>query len=269
MDQQVLQRFWELAWEELDGGDPESALARARRLLKQDPDLPEALYVAGIAESELDRPVDAKRYLERTCALDPEWPEARSALAWACFRLSEFARAMTLLREAIAADDTLPDAHFLEGLLSERRGDDAAAEAAFAKARHLDGERYPAAPRLSPEEFQASVERALDYLPQEFREALDNISVVVEPFPDLETLRDATPPHDPEILGLFAGVPLPERSLAASGELPGVIYLFQKNIERESGSSGELEREIAITLYHEIGHALGFEESEMPELGLE
>ena len=74
----------------------------------------------------------------------------------------------------------------------------------------------------------------------------------------------AESPLDPETLGLFEGVPLGEGSDA---ELPPRIFLFQRNLERYCTHS-ELVVEIAVTLYHELGHLLGLDEEEVDALGL-
>jgi predicted Zn-dependent protease with MMP-like domain len=76
------------------------------------------------------------------------------------------------------------------------------------------------------------------------------------------------PGTPPDILGLFAGPTLAERGGAPSPDLPPTIFLFQRNLERASRSRAELRDEIRTTLYHELGHALGFDEEGVDELGL-
>ena len=72
----------------------------------------------------------------------------------------------------------------------------------------------------------------------------------------------------PDLLGLFLGVSLLERS-GEHPELPPSIHLYQRNLERAAVDEEELKEQIRITLYHELGHYLGFDEDGVAELGLE
>jgi predicted Zn-dependent protease with MMP-like domain len=75
-------------------------------------------------------------------------------------------------------------------------------------------------------------------------------------------------PHiSPEILGLFVGTPIGEKGSGGSG-YPDVVLLFQRNLERAGHTRAEVAKEIRITLLHEYGHYLGFEEEDMERLGL-
>jgi predicted Zn-dependent protease with MMP-like domain len=269
MDERSLERFWESAWEAIDRGEPDAARRAAEKALRREPELPEAHYISGMAYLELDEPERAAEAFERARSLAPEWPEATIGLAWARFRLCDFDAAETLLGTTAKGEDAPADAFYLRGLLAERRRDETAAARAFAEARRRDPEGYPNWPRLSDGEFRRHMERSLARLPRRFRDAIANVAIVLEPWPPAEVLREESPPYDPEILGLYVGVPSTARSVESSGELPGMIYLFQRNLERHAGSEDELPEQIAITLYHEIAHALGFEEDEMPGLGLD
>jgi predicted Zn-dependent protease with MMP-like domain len=81
---------------------------------------------------------------------------------------------------------------------------------------------------------------------------------------------DEAPPLDPELLGLFVGTALNERTFAAPGvEEPPRIFLFQRNLERFSRDEAELSAEIARTLHHELAHYLGFAEEDMADLDLD
>ena len=89
----------------------------------------------------------------------------------------------------------------------------------------------------------------------------------VEAVPAEAILLEEEPPFDPAILGLYRGIPLPERTSDSQRE-PDTIHLFLHNLERVTGSREELLREIAITVYHELGHFFGFDEEELEELDL-
>ena len=269
MSDREVEAFWKDAWTLLDAEQPEKVLALARGALAEDPEMAEAHFMAGVAESELDEPVASLEHHAQAAMLAPEWDEAVVMHMGALFRTCRFAECREIL-EALENEPPELALHFhLAGLLAERAGDDAAAMAAFSRASELDPEAYPPWSRIPDDRFEAVMEAALEKLPEEFREALAHVAIVVEAFPDEHVLTAADPPHDPELLGLYVGTPLTSRSVEASGDSPDVVHLFQRNLERYAPDAESLEREITITLYHELAHALGFEEEDMPDLGLE
>lgn len=139
----------------------------------------------------------------------------------------------------------------------------------FERAARLDAERFPSPLRLSEAEFRAHVEKASGMLPDDFARHLEQVAVTVEGLPSEAILREEEPPLDPELFGLFVGVPLTGRSfLSPGGDLPPRILLFQRNLERCFPDREELVEEITVTLRHELGHYLGLEEDELEEIGL-
>jgi predicted Zn-dependent protease with MMP-like domain len=121
--------------------------------------------------------------------------------------------------------------------------------------------------RVSREEFESYVEKALRELPEEFRAALDNVAVLVEEEPsraDLEELGiDPDDPDDDELLGLYHGTNRLERGAGYSA-LPDRVVLYRGPLLRACASRRELVREIRDTLQHELGHYFGMEEDELP-----
>ncbi len=102
-----------------------------------------------------------------------------------------------------------------------------------------------------------------DQILKEFTPKVARLTLVADPD---GLLVEENPPLDPELLGLFAGVPLDQKSyLSAGGELPPQIYLFKRNLERFARPE-ELATQVAITLYHELGHYLGMDEEDLEEL---
>ena len=116
-------------------------------------------------------------------------------------------------------------------------------------------------------EIEGVVSEAAADLPREFRAALDEIPVVIDPMPSARLVGAPESGHPPDILGLFTGVPLGEHGPLHAPETRA-IYLFQRNLERAARTRAELRQEIKTTLYHELGHALGFDEEGVDELGL-
>ena len=121
--------------------------------------------------------------------------------------------------------------------------------------------------RVSREEFEALVEKAVQDLPEEFQEAIDNVMVMVEEEPDDDDLEgvgiDPADPDRDELFGLYQGTPLPERGSAYSA-LPDRVLIYRGPILRACETRREVMREIRETVRHELGHYFGMEEEDLP-----
>jgi predicted Zn-dependent protease with MMP-like domain len=106
--------------------------------------------------------------------------------------------------------------------------------------------------------FEDVVRSALDELPPELAGGLRNVAVVVE-----EENAD-----DPDLYGLFEGVPLTEGGPDA-GDLPNRIAIYRVPLEADFADEQELREEIRITVLHELGHYFGLDEERLAELGYE
>ena len=104
--------------------------------------------------------------------------------------------------------------------------------------------------------FDDHVRAALDELPPHLAAALKNVAVVVE---------DENP-EDPDLFGLYQGVPLPERGDDA-GLLPDKISIYRLPLEDCFPDADELREEIRITVLHELAHYFGLDEDRLTELG--
>ena len=106
--------------------------------------------------------------------------------------------------------------------------------------------------------FEDHVRAALDSIPSELRRAMSNIEIVIE---------DENP-EDPDLFGLYLGVPLVERGSSYAGVLPDKIAIYRRPLEEEFGGDPELlEDEIRITVLHEVAHHFGIDEERLAELG--
>jgi predicted Zn-dependent protease with MMP-like domain len=263
-------RLVEDIYDALDQGIPERALASARMALHASPEDPVLHFLAGIALCELDLPGEAIPEFNHAIDADPDDPEFRSARAQALFATCRFAEAKADAEHALATDSAQADSLCVLGLVLEREGCYDAADVKLREAAQVDPERFQAPVRLSRGVFEGVVVRAGALLPEEFRRSLDEVPVMVEDLPSEAILTDELPPLDPELLGLFVGTALTERTFAASGlEAPPRILLFQRNLERFARDETELKREIARTLHHELAHYLGFAEEDMADLDLD
>jgi len=115
--------------------------------------------------------------------------------------------------------------------------------------------------------FDRALRAALSELPPVFRDALTNVAVVVEDWPPDWLLDELGIPPGDTLYGYYHGVPLPERSIQDSGNLPDTISIYRGPLEEDFRDPGELSREIRITLLHEIGHYFGMREEELERLG--
>jgi predicted Zn-dependent protease with MMP-like domain len=98
--------------------------------------------------------------------------------------------------------------------------------------------------------FDEHVRRALDALPPELALRLENVAVVVE-----DENRE-----EPDLLGLFEG---------GDEYLPDKVTIYRLPLEESFPDPEELEREIRITVLHELGHYFGLDEDRLSELGYE
>jgi predicted Zn-dependent protease with MMP-like domain len=243
-------------------GRPDQALERLRATPADDP---WRWLLAVDAHLALDEAPEAARALERASELaGPDALEvrrARAALGLATWRLDDVRHALAGL-----GPDDHPALPILLALFADLDGDRDRSHAVLAQAHRRSPEDYPAPLRLSPDAFEAIVAEAARDLPAAFRARFDEIPVIIDPMPTAEVLGAPASGLPPDLYGLFAGAMAGEEVLP--GELPPRIFLFQRNLERDACSLDELREEIRVTLYHELAHALGFEEDGVEELGL-
>lgn len=107
--------------------------------------------------------------------------------------------------------------------------------------------------------FEDHVRAALDSIPPHIARALQNVAVIVE---------DENP-EDPDLYGLYQGIPLPERGGDVPGALPDTISIYRRPLVEDFPDPRELEEEIRVTVLHELGHYFGLDEDRLGELGYE
>src|SRR5208337_3845695 len=117
--------------------------------------------------------------------------------------------------------------------------------------------------------FDRIVERAIRRIPEEIRRHLENLVITVRQELPEEMAHEMGLDPEEEVLGLFRGVPLIERSVSAPPLFPDTIFLFQGPLERMCATVEELEEQIEITVVHEVAHFIGMGEERLAELGYE
>lgn len=121
--------------------------------------------------------------------------------------------------------------------------------------------------RLPRDEFEQLVIDAIDSLPQEFLDRLENVDIIVESTPTRAQLSQQGVPEDSLLLGLYEGVPLTARENYGF-VLPDKITIFQESIEEICGSPEKIVREVRETVAHEIAHHFGLSDEALETLGL-
>lgn len=123
------------------------------------------------------------------------------------------------------------------------------------------------------EHFEALLTETIDELPPHLLSLLEEVPLIVEDFPARSLMEElGLKPGRNLLCGLHAGIPLTERSVMHSGNLPDRMMLFREPIIslvgwREGQPDDELRRQIYITLLHEIGHHFGLDEDDLTALG--
>lgn len=107
-------------------------------------------------------------------------------------------------------------------------------------------------------EFELLVSDALDGLPAELAALIDNCVILVE---------DSPPPDEPNLLGLYDGIPLTERGTGYGGVLPDRIFIFRLPTLAICDTVEDVREEVNITVVHEIAHYFGIDDARLHELG--
>ena len=108
----------------------------------------------------------------------------------------------------------------------------------------------------------------LEELPEEFREQLHNIEIVVQKRPSKHQLAEIDlDSHEEVLYGLYEGVPLPDRSAFNAPILPDKITLFSEPLLSDFPDPDELREQIRLTVIHEIAHYFGMDDDEIEKLG--
>jgi predicted Zn-dependent protease with MMP-like domain len=117
---------------------------------------------------------------------------------------------------------------------------------------------------MEKERFERLVSQAVAGLPEEFRNLMENVDVVVEDFPSAVQNRKAA--GRGTLLGLYEGVPLIQRGSGYSMVVPDKITIFQKALETFSTSEDVIESEVRKVVIHEIAHHFGLDDRRLDEI---
>lgn len=121
--------------------------------------------------------------------------------------------------------------------------------------------------KLNDKDFDRIVKRAILRIPEELRQHLDNVLISVRKRASKEILEEMEVPPGEELLGYFSGIPLLDQSVTDPPLYSDTIFIFQEPLQEMCETVEELEREIELTVVHEIAHYFGIEEERLEELG--
>ena len=113
---------------------------------------------------------------------------------------------------------------------------------------------------MSRERFEDLVGEALDEVPADLLNLMDNVVVLVE---------DEPPDDEPDLLGLYEGHALTDRGWDYSGVLPDRITIYRNPTLRVCDSEDDVIDEVATTVVHEIAHHFGIDDERLHDLGWE
>jgi predicted Zn-dependent protease with MMP-like domain len=110
---------------------------------------------------------------------------------------------------------------------------------------------------LPRREFESLVADALDLIPEPLAELIDNVAVVVEDRND----------EEPELLGLYEGVPLTEREAYGGLVMPDRVTIYRLAVCEMCEDAEDVVEEVAVTVIHELAHHFGIDDERLAELG--
>lgn len=120
---------------------------------------------------------------------------------------------------------------------------------------------------VTRDSFEQLVAMALQELPAEIQDALDNIDVVIEEWPDPATLRRAGLRHPTQLMGFYHGVPRTKRTRGYNLVLPDKISIYRQPIEMRARTPAAARRLVRRVVRHEIAHHFGIDDTRLHEIG--
>lgn len=267
-------RLIDTGYRALDEGDFQRAIDLGRKAARECRSLPEedafefgidALLLVGEACSEIGAVADALEAYRQIRALDPDATEASFGEGRLAFATWDFDRAAALFTACVDTTAEIQSRiRYYQAMIAEFAGRAPEAARLFAEAAQLDPDYCVMPEKIDPDDVLAMLDEIVHALPDDVQRALDNVVFDVVDLPDPKI--DGTS-HPPTILGLYSGATVAE-NVFAEQFMPASIRIFRKNVERIAYDREQLEEELRITILHEIGHHLGWDDADLEERGL-
>jgi predicted Zn-dependent protease with MMP-like domain len=120
---------------------------------------------------------------------------------------------------------------------------------------------------METERFEQLVAQAVENLPQQIKDSLENIDIIVADEPTPEQLSRKELGRNQTLLGLYEGIPLTKRTYGYTGVMPDKITIFQKPIEALRRNDTQIIQEVQHVVRHEIAHHFGISDDRLEEMG--
>jgi predicted Zn-dependent protease with MMP-like domain len=121
--------------------------------------------------------------------------------------------------------------------------------------------------------FDKQLERVLAKMPPLVHHLLEKVPLFVEDYPSDEVMKEMGLQYRDDLCGLYTGIPLGEKSVSHSGQMPDVVTIYREGIrsmaadDRGHVTPKQLRHDIRITILHELAHHHGLTEEDLEELG--
>lgn len=119
---------------------------------------------------------------------------------------------------------------------------------------------------ITDEQFDALITRAMDELPQQYIQGLDNVAIVYADEPDEFQVEKSHLDGHHILLGLYEGIPLTQRGNGYTMVLPDKITLFKKSLLAVAPTEEAFFEEVKRTLWHEMAHYYGLSHGDMDRI---
>lgn len=116
---------------------------------------------------------------------------------------------------------------------------------------------------MNDEEFSSYISRAIDEMPERYIKGLDNVVITYADQPTPDQARKLRLRGDQLLLGLYEGIPLPQRGAGYNLVLPDKITLFKRPIQAVTHDATSFYRQVKHTLWHEIAHFYGLDHDQI------
>ena len=120
---------------------------------------------------------------------------------------------------------------------------------------------------MTTEQFETLVDEALAQIPEDFRKRIENLTVVVQEFPDRPTMQRMGLVNRYQLLGLYHGIPITQRTQNYGNVAPDQISIYRQPILAQARSEAEVRALVGHVVRHELAHYFGIDDDRLMQIG--